>query len=66
MLHAKDVTFHNNKGEQWNKNSLRKNDMIIAAAKQLSNAKNTQKYAPTLKRTIESIFKIAATNNEKK
>ena len=39
--------------------------MIIAAAKYLSNPKQTQKYAPTLKKTIESIFKIAAINNKK-
>ena len=24
LLYAKNVTFHNNKGEQWNKNSLKK------------------------------------------
>ena len=29
LLYAKNVTFYNNKGDQWNKNSLRKNDMII-------------------------------------
>ena len=52
LLYAKNATFHNNKGEQWNKNSLRKNDMIIAAAKHLNNPKNTQKYAPTLKKAI--------------
>ena len=63
MLYAKNVTFHNNKGEQLNKNSLRKNDMIIAAAKQLSNPKNTREHVPILKKTIESIFKIAAINN---
>ena len=40
--------------------------MIIALAKRLNNAKNTQKYAPTLKKIIESIFKIAAINNKKK
>ena len=66
LLYAKNVTFHNNKGEQWNKKSLRKNDMIIAAAKRLNNAKNTQKYALTLKKIIESIFKIAAINDKKK
>ena len=37
LLYARNETFHNNKGEQRNKNSLRKNDMIIAAAKQLNN-----------------------------
>ena len=67
LLYAKDVTFHNNKREQWNKNSLRKNDMIIAAPKRLNNnSKGTQKYIPTLKKIIESIFKIAAINNNKK
>ena len=40
--------------------------MIIVAAKQLSNPKNTQKFAPILKKTIESIFKIAAINNNNK
>ena len=65
LLYAKDVIFHNNKGEHWNNNSLRKNDMIIAAAKYLSSSKNTQKYAPTPKKIIESIFKIAAINNKK-
>ena len=66
LLYARNVTFHNNKGEQWHENSLRKNDMIIAAAKQLNNPKYTQKYTPTLKNTIKSIFKIAAINNNKK
>ena len=40
--------------------------MIIAAAKQFSNPKNTQKYPPILKKTIESIFKRAAINNKKR
>ena len=40
--------------------------MIIAAAKRLNNAKGTQKYVPTLKNIIESVFKIAAINNNKK
>ena len=39
--------------------------MIIAAAKRLNNAKNTQKYVLTLKKVIESIFKIAAINDKK-
>ena len=42
LLYAKNVTFHNNKYMQWDKNSLRKNDMIIAATKRL-NTLNTLK-----------------------
>ena len=57
LFYAKNVTFHNNKGEQWNKNILRKNDMIIAAAKRLSNAKNAQKYAPILKKLLNQYLK---------
>ena len=65
LLYAKNVTFHNNKYMQWDKNSLRKNDMIIAAAKRLKHPKHTQKYIPILRETIESVFKIAAIINKK-
>ena len=47
------------------KNSLRKNDMIIAAAKGLTHPKHTQKYIPILSEIIESVFNIAAINNKK-
>ena len=50
---------------QQDKNSLRKNDMIIAAAKRLKHPKHTQKYIPILRETIESVFKIAAIINKK-
>ena len=51
---------------QWDKNSLRKNDMIIAAAKRLKHPIHTQKYILMLPEIIESVFKIAAINNRKK
>ena len=66
LLYAKNVTFHNNKYMQWDKNSLRKNDMIIAAAKRLKHPKHTQKYIPMFHEIIESVFKIAAINNKRK
>ena len=66
LLYAKNVTFYNNKYMQCDKNSSRKNDMIIAAAKRLKHPKHTQKYNPMLREIIESVFKIAAINNKKK
>ena len=57
LLFANNVTFHNNKGDQWNDNSFRKNDMIIAAAKYLSNSKQTQKDALTLKKLSNQYLK---------
>ena len=50
---------------QWDKNSLRKNDMIIAAAKRLNCPKHTRKYIPMMREIIESVFKIAAINGKK-
>ena len=50
---------------QWDKNSLRKNDMIIAAAKRLNYPKHTRKYIPMMREIIESVFKIAAINGKK-
>ena len=49
---------------QWDKNSLRKNDMIIAAAKRLNCPKHTRKYIPMMREIIESVFKIAAINGK--
>ena len=66
LLYAKNVTFHNKKHMQWVKNSLRKNDVIIAAAKRLKHPKHTQKYKPILHNTIEAIFKMAAINERQK
>ena len=60
------MTFHNKKHMQWDKNSLRKNGMIIAAAKRLTHPEHTQKYIPMLHEIIDSVFKIAAINNNKK
>ena len=51
---------------QWDKNSLRKNGMITAAAKRLTHPEHTQKYIPMLHEIIDSVFKIAANNNNKK
>ena len=50
----------------WDKNSIRKNDIIIAAAKRLKHPKHTQKYKPILGNTIEEIFKIVAINERQK
>ena len=50
---------------QWDKNSLRKNDMIIAAAKRLNCPKHTRKYITVMREIIESVFKIAAINGKK-
>ena len=50
---------------QWDKNSLRKNDMIIAAAKRLNCPKHTRKYIPMMREITESVFKIAAINGKK-
>ena len=60
------MTFHNKKHMEWDKNSLRENDMIKAAAKRLKHPKHTQKYKPILHNTIEAIFKIAAINERRK
>ena len=50
---------------QWDKNSLRKNDMIIAVAKRLNYPKHTRKYIPMMREIIEFVFKIAAINGKK-
>ena len=50
---------------QWDENGLRKNDMIIAAAKRLNHPRYTQKYIPMMGEIIKSVFKISAINGKK-
>ena len=59
LLYAKNVTFHNCKDKQWDEQSLRKNDMIIAASKRLKHSRQTEKLEPVLERTIDSVFKVS-------
>ena len=66
LLYAKNVTFHNLKDKQWDTESLRKNDMIIAALKRLKHSRETEKLEPTLERIINSIFKVSLINQKSK
>ena len=63
LLYAKNVTFHNNQGIQWDPNCLRKNDMIFAASKLVKDIKETEQLKPALERIIDSIFKLAYINH---
>ena len=64
LLHATNVTFHNNKGLQWDPLRLRTNDVTFAASKRIKNKYETEKLRPDLERIIESIFKIAFINGK--
>ena len=63
LLYAKNVTFHNNAGLQWDPFSLRTNNVIFAASKRMKNRYETEKLRPDLERIIDSIFKVAFINN---
>ena len=64
LLYAKNVTFHNNDGIQWDKNCLRQNDVIFAASKQLKRSCETVEIKTELERIIESVFKVAYINKK--
>ena len=64
LLYAKNVTFHDCKDKQWDNDSIRKNDMIIAASKRLKHSRQTEQLEPTLERIIDSVFKVSLINNK--
>ena len=64
LLYAKNVTFHNNDGIQWDQNCLRQNDVIFAASKKLKRSCETVEIKTELERIIEPIFKVAYINKK--